>query len=173
LALSVGVILSTSPNHEVYEVMTLVTPVWRRAASSRGGQSEIKLGVIPGIGGSQRLTRAIGKAKAMDLCLTGRTLSADEADAWQSVTSHMAEDRQHLGSVATRLWSWILDCVVRPHSQAAVRPAGSTSDFVRSKNLHSSGEKLSWMDFGHRLGNALTMRATAKLPIEEPRNDWV
>jgi hypothetical protein len=81
LALSVGVILSTSPNHEVYEVMTLVTPVWRRAASSRGGQSEIKLGVIPGIGGSQRLTRAIGKAKAMDLCLTDRTLSADEADA--------------------------------------------------------------------------------------------
>ncbi|MFI6584426.1 enoyl-CoA hydratase [Embleya sp. NPDC050493] len=44
------------------------------------GQPEIKLGVIPGIGGSQRLTRAIGKAKAMDLCLTGRTMNADEAE---------------------------------------------------------------------------------------------
>ncbi|GCD97697.1 enoyl-CoA hydratase [Embleya hyalina] len=44
------------------------------------GQPEIKLGVIPGIGGSQRLTRAIGKAKAMDLCLTGRTMDADEAE---------------------------------------------------------------------------------------------
>jgi enoyl-CoA hydratase len=44
------------------------------------GQPEIKLGVIPGIGGSQRLTRAVGKAKAMDLCLTGRTMGAEEAE---------------------------------------------------------------------------------------------
>ncbi|MCX2185782.1 enoyl-CoA hydratase [Streptomyces sp. SKN60] len=44
------------------------------------GQPEIKLGVIPGIGGSQRLTRAVGKAKAMDLCLTGRTMDAAEAE---------------------------------------------------------------------------------------------
>ncbi|MDG2004396.1 MAG: enoyl-CoA hydratase-related protein [Novosphingobium sp.] len=44
------------------------------------GQPEIKLGVAPGMGGTQRLTRAIGKAKAMDLCLTGRNMDAAEAE---------------------------------------------------------------------------------------------
>jgi len=50
------------------------------ADTAKFGQPEIKLGVLPGMGGSQRLTRAIGKAKAMDLILTGRTIDAAEAD---------------------------------------------------------------------------------------------
>jgi len=50
------------------------------ADNAKFGQPEIKLGVIPGIGGTQRLTRAIGKAKAMDLCLTGRMMDAQEAE---------------------------------------------------------------------------------------------
>jgi len=47
---------------------------------ARFGQPEVKLGIIPGAGGTQRMPRAVGKAKAMDLCLTGRMMDAAEAE---------------------------------------------------------------------------------------------
>ena len=50
------------------------------ADNAKFGQPEIKLGVTPGMGGSQRLTHAIGKAKAMEMCLTGRMMDAAEAE---------------------------------------------------------------------------------------------
>jgi enoyl-CoA hydratase len=51
------------------------------ADSAKFGQPEIKLGVTPGMGGSQRMARAIGKAKTMEMCLTGRMMGAAEAEA--------------------------------------------------------------------------------------------
>jgi enoyl-CoA hydratase len=50
------------------------------ADNAKFGQPEIKLGIIPGIGGTQRLTHAVGKAKAMDLILTGRMMDVEEAE---------------------------------------------------------------------------------------------
>jgi enoyl-CoA hydratase len=50
------------------------------ADNAQFGQPEIKLGVTPGMGGSQRLTHAVGKAKAMEMCLTGRMMGAEEAE---------------------------------------------------------------------------------------------
>jgi enoyl-CoA hydratase len=62
------------------------------ADTAKFGQPEIKLGVLPGMGGSQRLTRAIGKAKAMDLILTARTITATEAERWGLVSRVVAPD---------------------------------------------------------------------------------
>jgi len=56
------------------------------ATTALFGQPEVKLGVIPGFGGTQRLARLVGKGRALDMCLTGRTIKADQAEAWGLVT---------------------------------------------------------------------------------------
>ena len=63
------------------------------ADTAKFGQPEITLGTIPGIGGTQRLTRAIGKSKAMDLCLTGRMMDAAEAERSGVVSRIVPSDK--------------------------------------------------------------------------------
>jgi len=63
------------------------------ADTARFGQPEIKLGIIPGAGGTQRLPRAVSKAKAMDLCLTGRMMDAAEAERAGLVSRVVAADK--------------------------------------------------------------------------------
>ncbi len=62
------------------------------ADSAQFGQPEIKLAVTPGMGGSQRMARAIGKAKTMDMCLTGRMMGAEEAERSGLVARVVAAD---------------------------------------------------------------------------------
>jgi enoyl-CoA hydratase len=74
------------------------------ADTAKFGQPEIKLGIIPGAGGTQRLPRAVGKAKAMDMVLTARMMSADEADRVGLVSRVVAADKlldEALGAAAT------------------------------------------------------------------------
>lgn len=80
------------------------------ADNAKFGQPEITLGTIPGAGGTQRLTRAVGKAKAMDLCLTGRIMEAQEAERCGLVARifPLAEFEREVLKVAERIASMSL-----------------------------------------------------------------
>ena len=71
------------------------------ADTAQFGQPEIKLGTLPGAGGTQRLPRAIGKAKAMEMCLTGRLMGAEEAERAGLVSRIVAADQLVAEALAT------------------------------------------------------------------------
>jgi enoyl-CoA hydratase len=73
--------------------MAMMCDMIYAADTARFGQPEIKIGTLPGAGGTQRLPRAIGKAKAMDMCLTGRLMDATEAEKSGLVARVIAADQ--------------------------------------------------------------------------------
>ncbi|MFI8455434.1 enoyl-CoA hydratase [Kitasatospora sp. NPDC085464] len=81
--------------------LAMMCDVLLAADTAKFGQPEIKLGVIPGIGGSQRLTLAVGKAKAMELCLTGRMMGAEEAERAGLVSRIVPADQLQTEALAT------------------------------------------------------------------------
>jgi enoyl-CoA hydratase len=70
------------------------------ADTAKFGQPEINLGIMPGAGGTQRMPRYIGKAKAMDLCLTGRMMDATEAERCGLVARVVPADKLHEEALA-------------------------------------------------------------------------
>ena len=89
------------------------------ADNAKFGQPEIKLGVIPGAGGTQRLPRAVGKAKAMDLALTGRMMDATEAERAGLVSRVVALDKLMEEALGAAL-------MISDYSQIAVMAAKET-----------------------------------------------
>jgi enoyl-CoA hydratase len=106
------------------------------AESAKFGQPEINLGVLPGAGGTQRLTRAVGKALAMDMILTGRMLSAREAldfglvarvvaqEAWLDEAKRVAHEIASKSPISVRLAKEAID-------KAFETPLGAGVEFER------------------------------------------
>ncbi|MBX2837319.1 MAG: enoyl-CoA hydratase [Gammaproteobacteria bacterium] len=100
--------------------LAMMCDVIYAADTAQFGQPEIKLGVIPGLGGTQRLTRVVGKAKAMDMCLTGRMMKADEAERSGLVSRIFPADQlvdetlklaSQMAQMSTPVLQMVKDCV--------------------------------------------------------------
>ena len=119
------------------------------ADNARFGQPEIKLGIIPGAGGTQRLPRAVGKAKAMDMALTGRMMDAGEAERAGLVSRVVPLDKLMDEALAAAL-------LISDYSQVAVMAA------KESVNRAFEGSLSDGIMFERRLFHALFATADQK-----------
>jgi enoyl-CoA hydratase len=111
------------------------------ADNAKFGQPEIKLGIIPGAGGTQRLPRAIGKSKAMDLVLTGRTMDAQEAERAGLVARIVAPDKllDEAIAVAAAICAYSLPAVMMAKEAVNRAYEGSLSEGIlfERRNFHA------------------------------------
>jgi enoyl-CoA hydratase len=119
------------------------------ADNAKFGQPEIKLGIIPGAGGTQRLPRAVGKAKAMDMALTGRMMDATEAERAGLVSRVVALDKLMEESLGAAL-------MISEYSQIATMAA------KESVNRAFEGTLSDGVTFERRLFHALFATADQK-----------
>ena len=112
--------------------LALMTDIIYCSATATFGQPEIKLGIIPGAGGSQRLTKIMGKSRAMDLILTGRNFSGLEAEKW---------------GVAARCFETAQDCV-----DGALATAGKIAGMSRVATMAAKEVVNKSQDLGVRDG---------------------
>jgi enoyl-CoA hydratase len=119
------------------------------AENARFGQPEIKLGVIPGAGGTQRLPRAVGKSKAMDMALTGRMMDAAEAERAGLVSRIVPLDKLMEETLAAAL-------MICTYSQMATRAA------KEAVNRSFEGSLADGVHFERRLFHALFATADQK-----------
>ena len=83
--------------------LALMCDIIIASPTAKFGQPEINLGVIPGGGGSQRLIHAIGKSRTMELVLTGRTFSAQEAEKWGMISRVVGEGENEVVKEAVNM----------------------------------------------------------------------
>lgn len=112
--------------------LAMMTDVIIAGESAKFGQPEINLGVIPGMGGSQRLARSVGKAKAMDMVLTGRHIDAAEAERI-GLVSRVVADEQTLAE-ATKVAETIA-AKSKPAAQLAKEAVSSAFETPLSQGL--------------------------------------
>lgn len=110
--------------------------------TARFGQPEVQVGTIPGGGGTQRLARLVGKSRAMELCLTGRTIDAAEAERIGIVTSLVpaGEAMTQAMAIATRIASYSLPIVMLIKESVARGFEGSLAEGLRFERrmLHAT-----------------------------------
>jgi enoyl-CoA hydratase len=121
--------------------------------SAKFGQPEINLGVMPGAGGTQRLTRAVGKAVAMDMILSGRILNADEArdlglvarvvaqEAWLEAAKRVAREIAAKSPVSVRLAKEAIDAAFETPLSAGIEL--ERRSFYLARASEDAGEGLS------------------------------
>jgi len=113
--------------------LAIATHIRIASTEAKFGQPEVKLGVIPGYGGTQRLSRLIGKGRALDLCLTGRFIDASTAESWGLVSEVVTSDALVLRGKA--ILSGILE--MAPLAiQSVMELVGRGYDMTLSDALH-------------------------------------